>query len=55
MVTAIPADGSDVVAAPVGCVEIKTPELLKFSVPDATVVVAPAGAGFKLDEGIVTL
>src|SRR5208282_4238155 len=42
MVSAIPADGAVVAAAPAASVETNTPEVLKFIVPEATVVVAPA-------------
>jgi hypothetical protein len=54
MVSVIPDDGATGAAAPVGRVEVNTPELLKVSVPDATVVVAPAGAGIKSADGMVT-
>jgi hypothetical protein len=49
-----PVDAGTGAVPPVGSLEINTPELLKFSVPDATVVAAPAGAGDRSADGMVT-
>ena len=57
IVIAMPAVGATVAVPPVGSVEANTPELLKFRVPDATVVfggMGAAGAGSKSAVGMVT-